>query len=152
VGTSPLVCKRVVVKSRVENTYRSLLAQLSESAQPPKRRNSPSAVAVAVAVSVWEDRGKSGRDSPISGVCADHVQTGCGCWVDCEASPAGGGLKRSSFREDMLLDQMVVKWRPGGALKMSPIRICTAVDSSCEKAVICGKQCSIKSGPLLIWL
>jgi hypothetical protein len=27
VGTSPLACKRVVEKSRVENAYRSLLAQ-----------------------------------------------------------------------------------------------------------------------------
>jgi hypothetical protein len=49
----------------------------------------------------------------IEETCADYVQTGSGCWVDCEASPsAGGSLKKeSSFREEkgMLLDQMVVK-------------------------------------------
>jgi hypothetical protein len=40
------------------------------------------------------------------------VQTGRGCWVDCEASLlVGRGLKGGFFREDkdMLLDQMVVK-------------------------------------------
>ena len=51
-GTSPLVCKRVVEKSRVENTYRSLLPKRSRftgPVKPPKRSNSP-AVAVAVRV------------------------------------------------------------------------------------------------------
>jgi hypothetical protein len=52
VGTSPLVCKRVVEKcdkSSVENAYRSLVAQ-PKPVNPPKRSNSPAAVAVAVSV------------------------------------------------------------------------------------------------------
>ena len=63
VGTSPLVCKRVVEKSRVENTYRSLLAQRNiSSIKPPKRNNSPAAVAVAV--SVWPVRGNGDGEDP----------------------------------------------------------------------------------------
>ena len=102
VGTSPLVCKRVVEKSRVENTYRSLLAQ--SRASPPKRNNSPAAVAIAVSECPF--RGNGDGDGPDWGACADHVQTGCGCWVDCEAR-----LERIFFQEekDMLLDQMGMK-------------------------------------------
>jgi hypothetical protein len=113
VGTSPLVFKRFVEKSRVENTYRSLLAQrCTWPIKPPKRRNSPAAaVAVAVVVSVREDRGNGNGDGPDWGAYADHLQTGCGCWADCEGSSlAAEGLKGSFFREKkgMLLDQMVV--------------------------------------------
>jgi hypothetical protein len=72
-GTSPLVCKRVVEKSRVEMTYRSLLAMAFT--KPPKRNNSPAAVAVAE--SAREDRGNGDFDGPDLGACADHVQTSC---------------------------------------------------------------------------
>jgi len=66
-GASPLVCKRVVEKSRVENTYRSLHLI---PAIPPKRNNSP--VAVAVVESAKSIRENGGGDGPDGGAHIDH--------------------------------------------------------------------------------
>jgi hypothetical protein len=55
VGTSPLVCNRVVEnfleKFHVENTYTSLVSKNVEACSSlPKRNNSPAPFAVAVSV------------------------------------------------------------------------------------------------------
>ena len=45
-------------------------------------------------------------------MCKNHVQTGSGCLVDCEAEIhlAGGGIKESLFRKKGIpLAQMVVE-------------------------------------------